>query len=85
MIPKSHTAADQVRELGLSIGDVIIGREEWGHEWSDAELTLLFVGETIAVFSERNKSTINGVAPKKWSRRNEIASWTLEFRDWIKQ
>ena len=84
MIPKSQTTADQVRELGLSVGDVIIGREEWGHEWSDAELTLLFIGKEVAVFSERNRSTVEGVMTKKWSKPKEAASWTLNFRDWVK-
>lgn len=84
MIPKSHTTADQVRELGLSIGDVIKGRESWGREWNDAELTLLFVGKTVAVFRERDRSTTNGVMIEKWSKPKETADWTLECRDWVK-
>lgn len=84
MKPKSLTTADQVRELGLSVGDVIVGRENWGHEWSDVELTLLFVGEEVAVFRERNRSTEDGVMTEKWSKPKETANWTLAFRDWIK-
>lgn len=84
MIPKSQTTADQVRELGLSVGDVIVGRENWGHEWSDAELTVLFIGKQVAVFSERTRSTIEGVMAKKWSKPYETSDWMLEFRDWVK-
>lgn len=84
MRPKSYTSADQVRELGLSVGDVIVGRENWGNEWSDAELTLLFVGKEVAVFSERNLSTVEGRMTEKWSKPKETASWTLAYRDWVK-
>lgn len=84
MKPKSHETADQVRELGLSVGDVIVGRENWGHEWSDSELTLLFVGKEVAVFSERSRSTVEGVMTENWSKPKENANWTLAFRDWIK-
>lgn len=83
MTPKSQTTADQVRELGLSVGDVIVGRENRGHEWSDTELTLLFIGKEVAVFSERNRSSVEGVI-SKWSKPKESASWNLQFRDWVK-
>jgi hypothetical protein len=80
MKPKSLTTADQVRELGLSVGDVIVGREEYSDGWCDAELTLLFVGKEVAVFNKRTRSNR---APS-WNDVRENGNWTLAFRDWIK-
>jgi hypothetical protein len=80
MTLKSHTTADQVRELGLSVGDVIIGRESYGLDWSDSELTLIFVGDEVAIFSERNRNNLNGA----WTEPRECSNWTLSFRDWVK-
>jgi len=80
MKPKSLTTADQVRELGLSIGDVIVGRETYGSSWSESELTLLFYGMYIAVFMERRRNPSN----KEWRVIGESATWTLAHRDWIK-
>lgn len=80
MTPKSHTTADQVRELGLSVGDVIIGREDYGNGWCDAELTLLFLGKEVAVFNVRERSN----REPSWNDACESGNWTLAHRDWIK-
>ena len=80
MTPTSTTTADQVRELGLSVGDVIVGREYVSFAWNDAELTLLFVGKQIAVFSQRTRHT--SYDNFDWQDRGESATWTLAQRDW---
>jgi hypothetical protein len=79
--PKPGEPADQCRELGLVVGDTICGRETHAYVgWQDAELTLLWIGKTVAVFSERYR----GVYSPEWSEPVETAQWTLEYRDWRK-
>ena len=72
--------ADQCRALGLEIGDKIIGREGGPGWWSEAELTLLWLGEKEAVFSERSRTDKR----PEWSKPKEESNWTLECRDWRK-
>lgn len=72
--------ADQCRKMGLSVGDTIIGREESNDYWHEAELTLIFLGESTATFRERNRSD----EYPEWSRPRESTSWTLAYRDWKK-
>ena len=78
MTPTSHTTADQVREMGLAIGDVIVGRETFGSNWRESELTLLFVGKKVAVFKERCRN----IMEPSWQDNGETATWTLAHRDW---
>lgn len=77
---QSHNAADQVRELGLSVGDVIVGREEYSDGWCDAELTLLFIGKEVAVFNVRERSNRD----QSWNESCESGNWTLAHRAWVK-
>ena len=70
--------ADQCRALGLKIGDKIIGREEGQGWWHEAELTLLWLGEKEAVFSERTRTN----EKPEWSKPKEESNWTLECRNW---
>lgn len=72
--------ADQCRALGLDIGDKIIGREGGAGWWNEAELTLLWLGEKEAVFSERTRTNEN----PGWSKPKEDSNWTLECRNWRK-
>ena len=81
MTPKSNTTADQVRELGLSVGDVIIGREYWNADhWSESELTLTYIGKEAAVFDGRKRSSGNPA----WRNIGESGNWNLSYRDLVK-
>jgi hypothetical protein len=81
MTPKAYEVADQCRELGLAVGDVIFGREVHADGgWHYAELTLLWIGKTEAVFSERHRASYS----PQWSAPVETAQWTLERRNWSK-
>lgn len=77
--PNLHgmNVADQCRALGLDVGDTIEG-VDYG---SAVRLTLLFVGDECAVWrvTERFK---NKRGWKSWTKPEESADWTLEFRDW---
>lgn len=78
--PKSHRAAEQCREMGLAIGDTIQGREECGQHWSDSRLTVIFIGEDVAVFKQQTR---NEDYPF-WEDCGESADWTLNCRHWHK-
>jgi len=75
------STADQCRAMGLSVGDTITGREEYQGGWSEAKLTLLWLGEEVAVFRAINRTSRS----PKWSEPEESADWTLEYRHWKKQ
>lgn len=75
--PKAHDAAKQCLEMGLKVGDTIIGRG--GASWFyETKLTLLFVGEQVAAWkvTRRNNSL------PKWRDDGEAANWTLDARKW---
>ncbi|QRM19532.1 hypothetical protein GBK02_09020 [Dechloromonas sp. TW-R-39-2] len=76
----SGEVADQCRALGIEVGDTIIGREESGSYWNETKLTLLWIGETVAVW----RQTYHSSKRPEWSEPEESADWTLEFRDWRK-
>jgi len=74
----SINPAEQCREMGIKVGDTIEGRETHEAEWHDARLTLLWLGDEIAVWrvSERWHDRLN------WVDSGEDADWTLECREW---
>lgn len=76
---------EQCHELGIKVGDTIFGREEvttrQSHYWHEARLTLIWLGDEIAVWRSMVRSSIN----PEWSSPKESASWTLDARPWIKE
>lgn len=72
--------ADQCRALGLKVGDTIEGREEDGSYWHEARLTLLWIGEEVAVWSASTRSNFYPA----WSAPEEGDDWTLDDRDWYR-
>lgn len=75
--------AKQVRDMGLKVGDTIFGRESgngYNGYWHEARLTLLWVGQSEAVWLERERSDNN----PEWSDPVETADWTLDVREWSK-
>lgn len=73
--------AEQCRALGLTVGDTIEGREEAPRGyWHEARLTLLWMGQEVAVWSVTERSSERPT----WSEPEECADWTLECRKWRK-
>lgn len=72
--------AEQCRLLGLEVGETIEGREGVGTYWNEARLTLLWVGDEVAVFRVTERSSER----PKWSKPEESGDWTLECRKWRK-
>lgn len=70
----------QCKTMGLAVGDAIQGREEYGDGWSETRLTLVWMGDEIAVWSVDTRSNRH----PKWQHQGESASWTLECREWRK-
>lgn len=75
-----YNTADQCRLLGIEVGDTIEGMEKSGHYWHEARLTLLWLGEEVAVFRVTDRSN----SQTEWSEPEESADWTLECRVWRK-
>ena len=72
------SVADQCRALGLSIGDTIEGTEGGKEWWNTTRLTLLWLGETEAVWRVTSRTSNR----PQWSVPREAANWTLSCRDW---
>jgi hypothetical protein len=75
------SSAEQIRELGLAVGDTIQGREEVGDYWHEARITLLWIGATHAawIVSGRSSRPREGNA---WSAPHEALQWDLSYREW---
>ncbi len=78
--PKSSSTADQCREMGLMVGDVIQGRNTFGKHWSESRLMLLTLGKTVVVFRELRR---NDQQPD-WRDNGKSANWMLNCRVWHK-
>ena len=76
--PSCISAAKQCREMGIQVGDTIIGREDYDGGWNEAKLTLIFAGEQVAVFKVMCR---NSTFPE-WQDDGESGSWRLNHRDW---
>lgn len=75
----NHNTAAACREMGLQIGDTIIGREGGPNRWSESALTLLWLGEETAVFRE----AIRTDRYPEWRLLSlERADWNLCWHDW---
>lgn len=73
------TPADQARQLGLTVGDTILGREEWPNDcWHEVRLTLLWIGRQRTVWLEQRR----WFRDTSWTPIEEVNNWTLECRDW---
>ena len=70
--------ADQARELGLKVGDTIQGREEAGKGWSEARITLLWLGMIHTIWIVSGSTNL----ARCWSCPYESVSWDLHTRDW---
>lgn len=69
-------AADQCRARGLKVNDTIEGTESGPGWWSTTRLTLLWVGEDIAVWRETSRCSLRPYWPE-WSEPREVSNWTL--------
>lgn len=78
-ITAAQSTVDQCRAMGLKVGDTIEGRESAGKWWSDTRLTLIFLGEKIAVFREQSRNNLES----EWIDRGESGSWGLGCRTWV--
>lgn len=80
-IPTAGNLADQCREMGLSVGDIIQGREDANYReggFHETRLKLLWLGEREAAFLEQKRSDLQ----PEWSKPVEESSWTLDCRRW---
>jgi hypothetical protein len=79
--PRHSDVAVQCRQMGIIVGDTIVGRETYGNgDWSEAKLTLLFAGKECAIFRQQRR---NNKSPR-WRADGESACWTLDHREWRK-
>lgn len=82
LVVRDHfeSVADQCRAMGLMVGDTIEGTEGGSDWWNTTRLTLLWLGETEAVW----RVTYSSSARPHWSEPCEAVNWTLHYRDWRK-
>jgi hypothetical protein len=83
--PLCRYVADQVRELGLQIGDVIVGREgsdEDGYRpwWNENRLTLKYIGNQLCVWDLERRSDLH----QTFTLKKEESNWNLTCREWYK-
>lgn len=80
--PRSRYCAKQCREMGLEVGNVIVGRETYSKyskcAWSEAKLTLLYCGKYEAMWSVKLRSSDR----PHWRNDGECGDWTLNSRQW---
>lgn len=76
------SVADECRAMKLKVGDTIFGREDTCGYWQEARLTLLYLGNTVAVWAETTRSNAHGNG--EWSPPKESANWSLCWRKWEK-
>ncbi len=77
-LPPGLSHAEQVRRLGLAVGDTIEGRDERFGNWWEARLTLLWIGQQIVAWRVQRRSA---KAPD-WRDEGESVAWTLDCRRW---
>lgn len=73
------SVADKCRAMGLRVGDTIEGTESGDGWWSTTRLTLLWLGESEAAWSE---TSISHLDPSEWTAPRESCCWILDYRDW---
>lgn len=80
LIEEYPNTAAECRALGLVVGDTIEGTEGDTTWWNKARLTLLWLGEEVAVFRVTTKTQRSTT----WSSPRESANWSLRHRYWNK-
>lgn len=79
--PKSNETAVQCRQMGIVVGDTIIGRETYSTgSWSESKMQLLFSGKEKCVFKVMARTNLS----PRWKSAGESANWTLRHREWFK-
>jgi len=75
-----RTHADEIKSLGLKVGDVIRGKEEVGNWWHEVRLSVVWVGEKEVVYRKQWGSSY---LPDGWCSDGETANFTLSCRDYF--
>jgi hypothetical protein len=73
-----NSIREQCRRLNVQVGDTIQGTDKYLSSWNTTRLTLLWLGDDVAVWRETWRSN----ASPEWSEPAESADWTLDCRDW---
>lgn len=68
--------ADQCRELGIKVGDVIEGASPSAWPGDMTRIKLLWLGREMAVWIETR--LVGG----EWTLPRESAAWDLSWREW---
>ncbi len=78
--PRPGTPAAQSRQLGLEIGDVIVGREGTSVRWGETKLKLLARTRECCIWNVWSRTSGNPT----WRNEGEDVDWDLSFRHWVK-
>ena len=77
----ASTPAAQLREMGVDVGEVIVGKEVYASDWHVSKLKVLFIGQTAVVFEYWSAS----YHEPEFKLIGEVSSWDLRHRDWVKE
>jgi len=72
--------AEQAREMGIKVGDVIVGREGGDDWWQEQRLKLVYLGKKCCVWETEWRSN----QEPNFRPAIEECSWDLSCRDWYK-
>ena len=78
-----RTHADEIKSLGLKVGDTIRGKEGGNitdHTcWEEVRLTVLWIGEKQVVYRKQWRMNHH---PDEWHDEGEVANFTLSCREY---
>lgn len=73
-----NSIRSQCARLNVQVGDTIEGTEKWRDGWNTTRLTLLWLGQEVAVWRETSRASHR----PEWSKPQESSDWTLDCRVW---
>ena len=73
------THADEIKSLGLKVGDTIMGKEGGNGWWHEVRLTVLWIGAKEVVYQKQWRANHH---PDAWHDDSETANFTLSCREY---
>jgi hypothetical protein len=81
-VGKGNTQAEQVKSLGLRVGDIIRGKEDAAASrfWHEVRLTVLWIGAEKVIYRKQWRSSR---MPEAWLDTGEVSNFTLTCREYF--
>ena len=72
------STADQAREVGVKVGDMIESRERYDDGWYEVRITLIKLGQFWTAWISSERDDLQG----PWSDPRKTWNWGLSTRKW---